>query len=219
MRLRLSRLNSGQWNHCAPTAALLREPGHSGFMSTVSTVLTSAVVSGAVALFFEWVAKPRMDARKERVLRVISNRRTFEDNLLRLDVASAVLNQFKYPPNASRDTKDALDAERRRYLQQMDSATQSMMDEIGFFALTYASVKLPRLGISIPEMISRYVFCVRAVYLSGRSYTRKAEIIQELTVPMRTYLFGSKLHPIRRMNASAEMPELLNKYTSPDNLS
>jgi hypothetical protein len=185
-----------------------------GPVSATETILTSAAVSGVVSIIFEWIAKPRMDARKDRIVRIIENRRMFEDNLLRLDVASAMLKQLTYPPKADRRAKDALDAERRRFLEQVDVATQSMIDQLGFFALTYASTTVPGLGLSIPEMVAKYVVTVRGVHLSDRSYTRKAEIIQELTVPLRIYLFGSKWHPVRRARAMFQVPDLLGKHSS-----
>jgi hypothetical protein len=181
-------------------------------MSTVSTVVTAAVVSAVVSIFFEWVAKPRMDARKERILNDIGNRRKFENSLLRLDIASGMWAQFKYPANATRQTKEAIDAERQRAYKQIDDATKEMVDNLGFYALTYVGIRLPWLNTSIPEMISRYVYCVRGVYLSNRTYTAKAEIIHKLTEPMREYLFGGKLHWARRVDALIEMPKLLDEY-------
>lgn len=185
-------------------------------MSTVSTVVTAAVVSAVVSIFFEWVAKPRMDARKERILNDIGNRRKFENNLLRLDVASGMWARFKYPANATRQTKEAIDSERQRAYQQIDDTTKEMVDDLGFYALTYLGVRIRPLKTSVPEMISRYVYCVRGVYLSNRTYTTKAEIIHKLTEPMRTYLFGGKLHWLHRVNALIEMPRLLDEYAPED---
>jgi hypothetical protein len=185
-------------------------------MSTVSTVLTAGVVSAVVSIFFEWIAKPRMDARKERILNDIGNRRKFENNLLRLEVASGMWAQFKYPASATRQTKEAIDAERQRAYQQIDNTTKGMADDLGFYALTYFGVRMRPLKTSVPEMISRYVYCVRGVYLSNRTYTTKAEIIRKLTGPMRTFLFGGKLHWLRRVNALFEMQKLLDEYAPLD---
>jgi hypothetical protein len=106
-------------------------------MSTLSTIVTSAVVSGVVTLGLELFAKPWMDARKERILNDIGNRRKFENNLLRLRVTAGMWARYRYPPNSSRQTKETIDAERRRAFQQIDDATQELIDDLGFYALTY----------------------------------------------------------------------------------
>lgn len=185
-------------------------------VSTVSTVVTAGVVSAVVSIFFEWVAKPRMDARKERILNDIRNRRKFENNLLRLEVASRMWAQFKYPLNATRQTKEAIDAERQRTYQQIDNTTKEMVDDVGFYALTYLGVRIRPLKTPVPEMIGRYVHCVRGVYLSNRTYTTKAKIIHRLTEPVRIFLFGGKLHWLRRVNALFEMQNLLDEYAPLD---
>jgi hypothetical protein len=65
-------------------------------------------------------------------------------------------------------------------------------------------------------MISRYAFCVRGVYLSNRTYNDKAQSIEELTLPIYAYLFGSNRHPIRRAKAMLELPKVLDKYAPLD---
>jgi hypothetical protein len=185
-------------------------------MSTVSTILTSAAVSGAVAIGIEWIVKPRMDARKERILNDIGSRRKFENNLLRLRIASGMWARYEYPPNMSEEAKGIIDAERERAFQQIGDATRDLIDDLGFYALTYVGVRIPRLNTTIPEMISRYAFAVRGVYLSKRAYKDKAQIIEELTMPIYAYLFGKRWHPVRRTKAMLEIPNVLDKYAPLD---
>jgi hypothetical protein len=187
-------------------------------MSTVSTVLTAALVSGVVTIGLEVVAKPRLDARKERILNDVRNRREFESNLLRLRMTSGTWAVFEYPPNVTDEGRALLDAERERAFQRMDDVTVELIDNLGFYALTYFGMSLPRLHTSVPELISRYVFAVRGVLLSNRSFAAKAQIIQELTAPIHIYLFGSKWHPVRRGKALVELPKVLDKYESSDSL-
>jgi hypothetical protein len=185
-------------------------------MSTVSTILTSAAVSGVVAIGIEWIAKPRSDARKERILNDIGNRRKFESNLLRLRVASGMWAHYEYPPNVSREAKGTIDGERERAFQRIGDVTQELVDDLGFYALTYVGVRIPRLNTTVPEMISRYAFAVRGVYLSKRTFKAKAQIIEELTIPIYAYLFGSKWYPVRRVKAMLEIPNVLDKYAPLD---
>jgi hypothetical protein len=103
-------------------------------MSTVSNLVSSAVVAGVVTIGLEWVAKPRMDARKERILETIRSSRKFENNLLKLEVTAGMWAQHQYPPNATRATKEAIDVERQRAFQQIDDTTREMVDDLGFYA-------------------------------------------------------------------------------------
>lgn len=182
--------------------------------TVVSTVLISALVSGVVAIGIELVAKPRMDARKERILNDHRNRRKFEDNLLRLRVMSGMWTESDYPENLTVEQRERVEGEIERTIQRMDDVTREMVDDLGFYALTYLNVRIPRVDTTMPKLISRYAYAVRGVQLSERSFKVKAKILHELTVPIHTYLFGSKWHPSRRINALVELPKLLDKYTS-----
>src|SRR5262249_35676985 len=91
-----------------------------------------------------------------------------------------------------------------------------MVDDLGLYALTYTGVRLRPLNISAPELISRYAWAVRGVFLSNSVYTTKAEIIHELTEPVRMVLFGGKRHWVRRIKALIELPKILDKYAPPD---
>ncbi len=50
-------------------------------MSNFETVLISAITSAGVALSIEWAAKPRLEARKERILEVAKAKRDIKQNL------------------------------------------------------------------------------------------------------------------------------------------
>lgn len=53
-------------------------------MSVFETVLISALTSAGVALAVEWAAKPRLEARKERILEQAKTKRVIENDLNRI---------------------------------------------------------------------------------------------------------------------------------------
>ena len=83
-------------------------------------VLISALTAAVVALGIELIAKPRMDARKERILEDHRSRLRFEARLLRITVMSATWEQFEMPPGASDETRRKLEDEQARTLLQLD---------------------------------------------------------------------------------------------------
>jgi hypothetical protein len=185
-------------------------------MSTVSTVLVSALVSGGVAIGFQVVAMPRLGARNERILTDFRNRRQFESNLLRLRVTCGMWANYEYPPDPSDEVREKIDAERERQLQRMDEVSKDLVDDLGFYALTYLGMNLPKLDTNTPTLISRYVFTVRRAMLSSRTPEAKATIVYELTEPMHNFLFGGRWHPVKRAKAPLTLLEVLGKYESPD---
>jgi len=189
---------------------------HDGCVSTVSTILTSALVSGAVAIGFEVVAKPRLDARKERILTYFRSRQQFESNLQRLRVTSGLWSNYEYPSDISEESRKQLDGERERGFQRMDDVSKELVDDLGFYSLTYFGKNLPRLDTSIPALISRYVFAVRGILLSKRTPEAKAKAVYELTEPMHSSLFGGRWHLVKRAKAPFGLLEVLRKYESPD---
>jgi hypothetical protein len=182
-------------------------------MSTVSTVVTSAVVSGVVALGLELVAKPRLEARKERILAAARGRSDFERNLLKLEVLSGTWANFVNPPGVSMGSRQLIAQERRRAFSQIEDITKELVDGLSAYAITYIGVRLPGQSMSAPEIISNYVWTVRGVTVSARSTSDKAKAIHELTEPIRIFLFGG-LHLVQRINAWKEIPAVFNKYNS-----
>ena len=126
-------------------------------------VLISALTSAVVALGIEWIAKPRMDARKERILEDHRSRLRFEAWLLRITVMSATWEQFEMPPGASDETRSTLENEQARALRQLDEITQSSTDDLGSYAGTYVGWKLPVLGTTGQALIAKCVHRARHI--------------------------------------------------------
>jgi hypothetical protein len=182
--------------------------------STAITILTSALVSGVVALGIEWVVKPRLEARKERIIGYWRKRHTFDSYLLKMLVISGRWSELKEPAEVSDDFRRKLSGEMDRDFGQIDDMTRELFDDIGSYALTYVGMKLPYIKRSIPDMIADYIYIVRGIAISDRAQHTKAEIIRELTEPTFNYLFGNRKHPVRRMRALFRLPQVLDKYSA-----
>jgi hypothetical protein len=103
--------------------------------SLVVTVAVSGLVSGVVALGIEWAAKPRLEARKERLLEVYRTRRELKGNLLRVMMITGKWKQFDPLPGLmSEEEIGRLGSEAARGPQELDEITRTMADNIETYA-------------------------------------------------------------------------------------
>lgn len=175
-------------------------------------VLISALTSAIVALGIELVAKPRMEARKERILGDHRSRLRFDQRLTQIIVMSATWEQFVIPPGTREDFRDRLESEQARALRELDEITQALIDELGSYAGTYVSWKLPVLGTTGQALIARYAFIARGISLSDRPAIEKLRSLKEISLVMQEALF-SRWHAVRRARALQKLPDLLDQYT------
>lgn len=182
--------------------------GHYAHMGSLfSTVLTSAFVALAV----EWLAKPRLEARKERLLALYRARRAFEKNLLIIlgnaaKLATGAANGI--PRGTDEELRRAIRAEADRAASQIDAATKDMSDNVMDYVLTYSTDR-------IRNLIIRYVFTTRGISISSRTRVEKAEMLKEVTAPINTWLFARR-RLIARARAFTELPKILDKYSGID---
>jgi hypothetical protein len=175
--------------------------------SLVATVLTSAFVTLAI----EWLAKPRLEARKENILALHRGRRTFHTNLLTILSNSAKLATgaaHEIPRSTKEDLRRSIRAEADRAATRIDSATQDMSDNVTDYVSTYATER-------IRNLILRYVFTARAIAISTRTQVEKSDILKEITIPIHTWLFA-RWRLASRARAFTELPKVLDKYTGPN---
>lgn len=178
------------------------------------TILISAITSGAVALAIEWAAKPSLEARKERILTGRRNRRAFEANLLKIRVTASTWSDFEIPPTASDEERRKLEEEHARALGQLDGVTRAMVDDLGTYALNYLPWTPSKLGTTVPTLIAQYVFLARAAQLSDLPAARKLDVLEDISAPLYTYLFGNRWHPLQRIKALLELPGVLAQHES-----
>ncbi len=128
--------------------------------SLVATVLTSAFAT----LAMEWLAKPRLGARKENILALHRGRRTFHTNLTILSNSAKLATgaAHEIPRSTKEDLRRSIRAEADRTATRIDSATQDMSDNVMDYVSTYATER-------IRNLILRYVFTARAIAISTRT--------------------------------------------------
>lgn len=173
--------------------------------------LISALISAVVALGIELVAKPRLEARKERILADHRSRLTFDARLTKIITMAATWAQFEEPTRGSDEFRDRLENERSRALQELDGITQELMDDLGSYAGTYVAWNPRVLGASAPALVAKYVFIVRGISLSDRSAADKFRELRDVSLAMQQALF-SYWHPVRRARALRDLPGILGKY-------
>jgi hypothetical protein len=174
----------------------------------VNTVLVSALTSAVVALGIEWLAKPRLEARKERLLRLHRARQTFEANVVTVLANSAKVSaasEQPLPDDLSDVVRRAIRDEISRVIQQIDDATREMSDKLVDYEPSYPT---PRAR----SLIVQYVATTRGIQLSDKAPGEKAEILKQITAPLHTWLFTRWWRLRSRYSAFQELPRLLHRY-------
>lgn len=174
---------------------------------TIVTVAVSALTSGVVALGIEWLFKPRLESRKERLLELHRKRQAFRENMVSIMLYASMWSDFSMPADASPAESANVQDEMGRGLVKLDQATQAMMDEVHDIAATF-------LQSSVTMLVARYILGMRALQLSDRPVDDKLSKFLELTMPMHDVLFGTKWRFVHRVKALLALPVLLDKYAS-----
>jgi hypothetical protein len=171
------------------------------------TVFIAALTSGLVALGIEWLAKPRLEARKERLLHLHRARQTFQANVVRLLADWARVSAaaaLPLPRDLKSEVRRAARGEVNRAVQRIDYVTKEMADKLEDYALTYGTA-------SVRDLVLEYVAVARGVQLSDRTQVEKAEILKEISAPLHTVLFG-RWRFVSRWRALTDLPKAMAKY-------
>jgi hypothetical protein len=169
----------------------------------VVTVAVSALTSGVVALGIEYVAKPRLEARKEELLELHRRRRELKAMLLKIMTLSAM-----WGPYAARGASE-LDSEMARAREHLDSMTRQLWDDIEWYAGSFPSLTV-RGQPPARDLVIKYIFSARAVFLSDLPEAEKLRILGEITEPLQVGL--SNRWPGTRARAFVKLPAVLDKY-------
>ncbi|MER6279674.1 hypothetical protein ABT202_25845 [Streptomyces sp900105245] len=177
-----------------------------GVLETILIALATALVT---TVGTGWLVVPRLEARKRRIGEAHQARDRFLASMLRIVAAAARLREIEEPaaddPGWTDVMRERVRAERARWMKQIDEATEWMVDNMETFAPTWPTDVLR-------QMIGTYVAHARAVAISEREDTKKAERLVELTEPVwavfgsRGWQRGPRLIPrsIERLTAAVE---------------
>ncbi|MDX5461272.1 hypothetical protein [Micromonospora tulbaghiae] len=171
-----------------------------------NTVATAGATAVFVTLAVEYLAKPGMEARKERILEDARLRRDFVTAIMDLTLSASFL-LVDIPPEASTEVKRSLREERRRHYERMSARINALHDEAGRYARAYRG--------PMRDAVFLYLNCVKGVLLSERTRYQQADVVHSLAVPVVTVLEGTMAHPIRFQNARLKLAELVTATEVP----
>lgn len=169
---------------------------------TLSTVVVAALTSGTVALGVEWVFKPRLEARKERLLEFHRKRRTFSSQMTTIMVNIAKWSGRDLPNERPDTVIVLLTQDREAAGRTIDAAIEGMNDDAIEIAAPFAA--------PIRYLVLRYIFNARMIQLSDRTLADKWGILRELTEDAHTWLFGGVWRFRTRGNAMHRLTRALD---------
>ncbi|MFD9033269.1 hypothetical protein ACFVZW_19270 [Streptomyces sp. NPDC059567] len=166
------------------------------------TVLVAAATAVVTAFAVGMLATPRMEARKKRLGDVHAARDTFSASMTRIVSACSLLQRIPTPaaddPDWTPVMRERLQAERNRWLQQLDDATVWLIDNMATYAGSYPASHLTQFAVE-------YAGNARMVVLSEREETTKVELLLALTVPVQRQFFGWPWSRARHMIADRQV--------------
>ncbi len=160
---------------------------------TLANVAVSALTSAVVALGVEWLAKPRLEARKERLLH---RHRASADVRRQLDTIlfdAGKLLHIRMPAGLKEDQRAIYVRELRETSDEILTATRALED-----------AQLDVMSVTSDhniELLASYVGFVRGVMRSERTWTEKGDMIWTCTPIVMDVLGGrgqSALYWMRR---------------------
>jgi hypothetical protein len=141
------------------------------FGVSLGSLLAAALVSAAVALGVEWLAKPRLEARKERILRRYQARddvwRALDDILF----AAAYMKNIQARP-------DDVQAAAERIVPAVRSLEEAFREVMPFTAAGHIA------------LLASYVGMVRATMMSDRTSHEKGRLLFDCTPMIMDVLGG-----------------------------
>jgi hypothetical protein len=168
----------------------------------VVTVAVSAAVAGVVSLGMDYTVRVRLEARKEELLELHRRRRELKAALLKIMTLSAM-----WAPYAAGGASE-LGSEMTRALGQLDDLTRQLFDDVEWYAGTFSSLMVKG-SPSVRDLVIRYVFAARAVYLSAMPRGDMLRALGEMSEPLQVALAGR--WPVTRARALARLPRVLDE--------
>ena len=134
----------------------------------LTTVVTTLVV--------EYLVKPRLEARKERILQVFKVRAEFLERVVTMSLAAEAI-LLEPPPDSRQDLRNALQAQRDRQYGRLQDMTQELVDNAGRYGAAFG---WPIMN----ETLFPYIFCMHGVMLSSRARSVKATVVRAFGKPI-----------------------------------
>jgi hypothetical protein len=167
-----------------------------GFPEGVSAVMSTTLVGAAlvavfaavlVTLAMEYVVKPVLEARKDRVLGALREQRELLAVTLELSMAARAL-LLEIPATADREVRESFRSERERQYGRIQGLVRRLFDGVSGYAAAYPG--------EVRDLAIEYVMCLHCLTMSRRSRQAQAELIVSLAGPA-TRVFEPRLWPLR----------------------
>jgi hypothetical protein len=175
----------------------------------LTSVLLPIGVSVATFVVLGLTVGPRLAARTKRIQAVHDDRDRFGAGVLDILALCGNLEQITIPPDAIDERRARLQAERDRWLTQIDEITAWLADHWQRVALSYAG------AMGVRDLVARYIGAARGLWLSGRPLDERVRMLRELTEPVQTIYHASRWRVVASM--SGEITRLRTMLDSLDN--
>ncbi|MEW9527845.1 hypothetical protein [Microbispora sp. NPDC049125] len=149
----------------------------------LESLLVPTAVSLVVTLGIEYAAKPRLEARKERILEAVRTRRELLARLAVIGMA-ATAAAMEMPAGVSEAVLKKLRAERARQFERLEAEVRQLVDDAGRYLATFTG--------PARALVADYLFVQLGVLLSGRSRSEQCARVLELTKQMAVVLDGPR---------------------------
>jgi hypothetical protein len=166
------------------------------------TVATAAATAVLVTLVVEEVAKPRLEARKERHLETLRTRRDLVTAVVTITMA-ARMSVTELPGGAEDQLRRRWRDEQQRHHGRLQTLVTELFDNLGRYAAAYPE--------PIRRDLIRYVVCMRGVMLSSRPQHVQADILRSLGRPAAAMVAASGWRPGAASRARAELIALIER--------
>jgi hypothetical protein len=173
---------------------------------------SSILLAAATTLFIGLFVNPRIEARKPRIEArnnakrlAYEARAEFSKRVLTILSACGRLRGTEVPPSLA-ETRPALaerlEAERQRWIDQLDEASRYLVDNLELFAFGYATARFRRI-------VGEFVVHSRAVVLSDRPIEKQVERLTALAAPIQNLFFASRWHVVTIGQSVTEFEQAL----------
>ncbi|MFI6269321.1 hypothetical protein [Micromonospora zamorensis] len=159
-----------------------------------------------VTLGIEYAAKPRLEARKERILAAHRSRRELSAALTAIGLSATYL-AIDVPKDADQHVRETLRVERQRQYERMREHAQAMADNMDRHAGTFHSIPM--------KIVMSYIGTVQGIMLSARTRHDKAQQILDLTGQMALILDGRWWQVVARVRSLWKFQELVQRSQEP----
>ncbi len=171
------------------------------------TVATAAVTAVVVTLLVEYAAKPRLEARKERIVAAVRTRRELVELLVSIGVTAQHLGH-ELPAGREPEVVSIVRKQRARNYEQMETAIMRVFDDIGRYAAVYPA--------RLQEVLSAYLGCVVGVVISRRSQHAQARIVADFAPLITTAMQPPRLWRVRGWVRSVDAVQAMVRQVEQD---